>query len=335
MDAPRAADASASSASSWGTLDHSHLRRLIADQIPRFRARPYLADVASIKAFFTARLESVLEDDYCWSLCFDANFFRALCFEGFLPICTELGGGTGLFVLLPKLHADRSILRFDALHVPKKLRRRALREAYTLSIDDGAFDAVLAGCVRQHGEAAWLHPPLRSTLAAIRVEQARASCDQPDSVASGIGGVRLFCFALWRGDELVAGEIGVVCGRVYTSFSGFYAADGAGAVQMALTGRLLERAHIAWWDMGQEHEYKRALGAVSVPRQHFLDAFREQRHRANAIMELVANREGSTRFGAAELLATADSPHSHRPSCIASAASAAGVAATPATLGIF
>ena len=42
----------------------------------------------------------------------------------------------------------------------------------------------------------------------------------------------------------------------------------------ALLPRLLERAGFAWWDLGQEHEYKRRMGAAVWPRRRFLDAFR-------------------------------------------------------------
>ena len=309
----------AASSRLWSSLDHGSLRRLIAEQIPRFRARPYLADVALLRAFFATHLDTVLDDDYCWSLSFDPEFVRALCFEGFLPICAELGGGTGLFVLLPKLHANRCILRFEDLHVPKKVRRRALREAYTLHCDDAAFDAVLAGCIRQHGEDSWLHPPLRSALATLRSTSA-VSHDQSTGDASD---VRPCCFALRRGDELIAGEVGVLCGRVYTSFSGFFTVDGAGAVQMTLTARLLQRARMAWWDMGQEHAYKRAHGASSVPRQRFLEAFRDERELCNGLEEMMSLRQGGRRFSAAELLAAA-------PGGMLSAPAAACVVARPA-----
>ena len=50
-----------------------------------------------------------LDGDFCWSLSFETAFLRALCYEGFLPICCELGGGSGLYVLLPKLHVQRCV----------------------------------------------------------------------------------------------------------------------------------------------------------------------------------------------------------------------------------
>ena len=71
----------------------------------------------------------------------------------------------------------------------------------------------------------------------------------------------------------MAGEVGCVVGRVYTSFTGFFDKkrhSAAGTVQMCLTGRLLERAGFAFWDLGQDLEYKLGLGAKAAPRAEFL-----------------------------------------------------------------
>ena len=278
----------------WASLDDAALRRLVAEQVPRFQNRPYLADSFAVHSALAAGLEGSLEGDYCWSLSFAPEFVRTLCAEGFVPISCELGGNTGLFVLLPKLHEERCVLHFDSLHVPRKVRRRALRESHRLSVDD-AFDAVLAGCVRQHGDT-WLHPPLRSAL------EAMSGGSSADPVAGDAGAVRVCSFALWHGHELVAGEFGVAIGRVYTSFSGFHTANGAGALQIVLTAMLLRRAGFAWWDLGQAHDYKIAHGATVMPRTHFLDQFRRQRALPNAMAPLLASREDGASFGAAELL---------------------------------
>ena len=125
----------------WASIDHAALRSLILEQIPRFRLRPYLADASAVDVFIAAGLDASLDGDYCWSLCFAPAFVRTLCSEGFLPICSELGGGTNLFVLLPKLHERRCVLHFDALHVPRRVCRRALRAGYTLSVDDAYEDS--------------------------------------------------------------------------------------------------------------------------------------------------------------------------------------------------
>ena len=123
-----------------------------------------------------------------------------------------------------------------------------------------------------------------------------------------------FTFFLDPG-ELVAGEFGAVCGRNYTSFSGFYRKQSAGSVilthkatdrtpyliciftlaltptfsqvQIALTAQVLKAAGFAYWDMGQEHAYKLSYGANLLPRDVFLDLFRAERARSHKLETLI------------------------------------------------
>ena len=55
---------------------------------------------------------------------------------------------------------------------------------------------------------------------------------------------------------------------------------------MVLTAKLLAAAGFAYWDMGQEHQYKLGLGATMEPRQAFLERFREARRRPNLLDEM-------------------------------------------------
>ena len=149
--------------SEWQHEHADALSTMIAEQIPRFRSRPYLGCCEDLAAALRKNLEAHLQGDFCWSLNFAPRFVAALCAEGFLPICCELGGGTGLYVLLPKLHTERCVLPLDRLHVSRKTRRRA--RGFTLTCST-AFGAVIDGCLEQHGES-WLYPPLRHTFAAL------------------------------------------------------------------------------------------------------------------------------------------------------------------------
>ena len=258
LDGHASADHAPGQAGQWSQLSLRHLYTLITEQIPRFRSRPFIADVAHLECIMRAGLASSLCDDFCWSLTFTAPFFARLCAEGFLPICCELGGGSGLYVLLPKLHQQRCILRFDAVHVPRKTRRRAKR--YRLSVGS-AFDEVIDGCIEQHGES-WLYPPIRSLLtslsdgvvvpehaAARMLEGAHVASDVPAAASEqrprgGPSGppragwrVRVLSFELWDdgaadgatdaeppAPRLIAGDVGVLVGASYTSFSGFHRA---------------------------------------------------------------------------------------------------------------
>lgn len=353
--------------SSWPR--HLALRRLLLVRRNSYQARLARNRLHSVSNRLSRAAASFAPPNHR-SLCFSPRFVAALCYEGLLPICCELGGGTGLYVLLPKLHAERCVLSFDALHVPKKVRKRARRYVLTCG---HAFDAVLDGCIRQHGES-WLYPPLQAALRALSVSPVGCDGSSPASSSSaeadsgevaavdavsgasavshrphsgggsgevptggdlsrcsnaerseepqrpqpsrpqspprpqqpqqqqhsspgggaskqsgnapsvsapvataGSGGVRALSFELWRDGELVAGELGCAVGASYTSFSGFHAEDGAGTAQLAMTASLLRASGFAFWDLGQEHAYKLAMGAAMVPRPAFLAALHEAR----------------------------------------------------------
>ena len=72
----------------------------ITEQLPRFAERPFLDD----HNFRDVQL--TLKGEFTWTLCFRPSFVAALSYEGFLSICSELGGSAqpGLYVLLPKMH---------------------------------------------------------------------------------------------------------------------------------------------------------------------------------------------------------------------------------------
>ena len=268
----------------WAAIPTPELHAIIHNQIPSFRRRPYLADVSRLEAMLAAGSLLELEGDYCWSLCFEERFVARLCYEGFLPICCDVGGSEmpGLYVLLPKLHEQRCVLLPPRLHISRKVRRRARR--YILTVGR-ALPRVLHGCIAQHG-VSWLYPPMQRLLLKLI-----AGC--------GVGGghVRTVSFELWALPEgasagefrddlrLVAGDLGCVVGSSYTSFSGFRCEDGAGSVQLALTARLLERAGFAWWDLGQEHTYKTDLGAELIPRADFIKRFHRTRDETTSTLD--------------------------------------------------
>lgn len=104
---------------------------------------------------------------------------------------------------------------------------------------------------------------------------------------------RVVSIELYDEDEgiqrLIAGEIGYLIGRVYTSLSGFYELPDAGTVQLVCLGRWLELKGYAFWSLGHCYspcmDYKRQLGHRVYPRKDFLrklrlyrGCFREECH---------------------------------------------------------
>ena len=222
---------------------------------------------------FDLVVDAILETDYCEEFClandFHEPFIRRLMAAGFLVMSMELKDEDSgeendskkakhFYILLPKLHLVRSALFFPDLHIKKSIRH--LLSHYELRVDTD-FDFILDKCAQIHGSD-WLTPPLVRTLKSIHRKRADAS---PVS------------FAVYREGELKAGEIGVIVGRVYTSYSGYYEEDNAGTVQMILMTRWLEENGFAFLDLGMPLDYKTDLGAKKISPDRFVELFRGAR----------------------------------------------------------
>ena len=209
-----------------------------------------------------AMLEMGYGGDFCIAGDFDEGFVCRLMEAGFLVMSMELkndnsdGDNERFFILLPKLHLIRSVLFFQELHIKKNIRPFLGR--YELRFDRD-FDIILEKCVKIHG-ADWLTPPLTGMLNSIRKR--------------GGWRVRPVSFALYRDGELKAGEIGVIAGRVYTSYSGYYEEDNAGTVQMILMAQRLKETGFDFLDFGMPMDYKSALGAREINPYQFIELFR-------------------------------------------------------------
>jgi hypothetical protein len=219
------------------------------------------------------------KEEYCLALDFSPEFVAALMKAGFLVMSVFLDGGPEAeeqCVLLPRLHQTRSALLFPELHVKKSIRGKLSRyelraeglpsgeiktieSLFALSPPASGFDLIMERCVAAHDDA-WLTAPLRRVLSEIRA--------RPWLPA------RPLSFGLYRDGTLVAGEFGVLAGKVYTSYSGYYDEDNAGSVQMILTARLLEALGTPFWDLGMPLDYKTALGARNLNTAQFVELFR-------------------------------------------------------------
>jgi len=223
-----------------------------------------------------AMLATDYSEEFCLARDFDEDFIVRLMEAGFLVMSAELkddgsAGGEGdveqknveqdaFFILLPKLHLVRSGLFFPELRIKKSVRR--FLPLYELRVDTD-FDLILDTCVEIHNSD-WLTPPLVDVLKSLRNrQQAR---------------IRPVSFALYRDGELKAGEIGVVMGRVYTSYSGYYTESNAGTVQMILMAQWLDRTGFDFLDFGMPLDYKTALGARDISPRHFVELFRAARY---------------------------------------------------------
>jgi Leu/Phe-tRNA-protein transferase len=192
--------------------------------------------------------------EYCVTDCLESGFVAELCAAGFLVMSYQWGSGV---LLYPKYHNVRSALFFENLHISKSVRR--FLPHYELCFDDD-FDGIVDKCVAQHGDQ-WLTEPLLAIIHEIR--------------RMGDSPVKPVSFGVYRNGQLKAGEFGVIAGRVYTSYSGYYEESSAGCVQMILTARYLKQNGFAFWDLGMPLPYKNTLGAVDIDAREWTKRFRE------------------------------------------------------------
>jgi Leu/Phe-tRNA-protein transferase len=200
-------------------------------------------------------------EDFCLARDFEPGFIARLMAAGFLVMSMTLPeeepGEPELTILLPKHHLVRSCLFFPELHIKKSIRPRLSR--YELCFD-ADFDLILDKCLETHG-ADWLTAPLVKAIRDIRADPSLP--------------VRPVSFGLYREETLVAGEFGIVAGRVYTSYSGYTEESGAGTAQMILTALYLEKNGFAFWDLGMPLDYKLTLGAREISREDFMGFFKK------------------------------------------------------------
>ena len=216
-----------------------------------------------------AMLETDYSEDFCLATAFDPNFIAKLMEAGFLVMSANLSEEEPFYILLPKLHYTRSALFYENLHVKRSVRRFLNR--YELKAD-AEFDRVIDRCVEKHGSD-WLTPPLVDCVKEIR---RTAAAKHPTREAlTPVPYTYPASFALYRDGTLAAGEFGVVCGKVYTSYSGFYEEYGAGTVQLVKTTKYLQENGFAFFDMGMPLDYKTALGATDISQNEFVKLFRD------------------------------------------------------------
>jgi len=231
----------------------------------------FISPEDNCNAIVDAMLATGYNEDFCIAVDFSPEFIARLMEAGFLVMSANIAADDSEkqdFILLPKLHLERSALFFENLHIKKSLRRFLSR--YELR-PDAEFDRIIGRCVEKHGDE-WLTPPLVECIKKIRA-----------SLLGGtVGGTRLVptgnaypaSFALYRDGKLTAGEFGVVCGKVYTSYSGFYDEDNAGTAQLILAARHLQEQGFSFFDLGMPMDYKTALGAVDINPEEFVRLFR-------------------------------------------------------------
>ncbi|KAH9261151.1 hypothetical protein BASA81_000855 [Batrachochytrium salamandrivorans] len=182
-----------------------------------FAGYPFLTEDVDLEKAVDILTERY-RDDFCVSDSFSARFIEQLMYNGFLPMAS-MSSLTRGEVLMPKLHQRRSLVLLDP--GKRQVHKSTLKKSakFTFSINT-CFEKVCEGIVEQHGQN-WFYPKL---------VEAFVECNRNPRHDY----VRVVSFEVYSSNDgkLVAGECGYVCGKVYTSLSGFCFADSAGTVQM-------------------------------------------------------------------------------------------------------
>jgi leucyl/phenylalanyl-tRNA--protein transferase len=151
----------------------------------------------------------------------------------------------------------RAIIDMEALHVPRRLRRRLRRGEFEVTFDQD-FAAVVAGCAapRPKGGGTWITP--RLAAAYRRLHQA----GHAHSVE------------VWQAHELAGGLYGVALGGFFAGESMFHRRSDASKVAIIALVEHLRRRGFVLFDVQQWSRHLARLGAVQIPRREYLTRLR-------------------------------------------------------------
>ena len=221
---------------------------------------PHLISLPTLQEYIYTNMDM----HFYWGDDLSASYYIAQAKAGFIAITA---GSEEEKILLPEIQYSYAILDFANLHISTKVQKLLRRKELQIEVSHN-LEQVFAGIVEQHTDN-WLTSWYQDILLAT---QGVDDNFQPIAVA------------IKEGDAIVAGEIGYIIGKVYTSLSGFCSREKAynnyGIAQLVLLATYLEEKQFAFWNLGHpSFAYKMAMGAEEVSRQQFLGRWLEATQR--------------------------------------------------------
>jgi tetratricopeptide (TPR) repeat protein len=180
-------------------------------------------------------------------------------------------------VVMPR-GCDRIVLLFPDLHIGETNRRhmKKYEKSYELRFESD-FNAVMENVYRHYKKKNENY--LQFLLYFLTV------------INQSTYSTRAVSVALYKEGKLVAGELGVITGRVYTSYTGYHDEPSAGTVQLIMLARYLIEKGYAFWDLGPStfewDAYKLRLGAKKMSSEEYFSLF----HKANPGSEKIFSRK--------------------------------------------
>ena len=211
------------------------------------------------KLYFKENIASNMDNNYYWSDDWSEEFYVALAKAGFISTTYDTKDA---LVLLPELQFDYAVLDFKNLHISKKVKKLLKKEDYIFTINS-RFDEVLEKISSQHKDN-WLKENY--------IELLKKLFHNDKLNDFKIVSVELISKTK---DELIAGEIGYMINKTYTSLSGFSSKEkhynNYGTLQLVLLSNYLEKNNFSFWNLGHPYmQYKTKLGAKILTRDEFL-----------------------------------------------------------------
>jgi Leu/Phe-tRNA-protein transferase len=193
--------------------------------------------------------------NYYWSDDFSAENYVALAKAGFISVTEEYKGEE---LLIPEIQYKYALLNFEDLHISKKVQKLLNRKNLSLEFDSN-LDEVYEKINSLHKNS-WLTPNYLTMLKEVQLLDSS---------------VKVKSVTLKEEGKVVAGEIGYMIGRTYTSLSGFSSRkkehSNYGTAQLVLLAQYLEKNGFDFWNLGHPFmDYKLALGVKIYEREEFL-----------------------------------------------------------------
>ncbi len=208
---------------------------------------------------------SDIKNDYYWSDDWSEEFYIELAKAGFINTTYDTKKG---LVLLPELQFHYALLDFKNLHITKKVKKLLDKNNYEFCINK-KFDQVLKKISIQHKDN-WLKQEYAELLKKLYIHNNKKRNFK-------IISAELICK---ESNELIAGEVGYIIGKTYTSLSGFSSRekkyDNYGTLQLVLLAKHLKKNNLEFWNFGHPYmQYKQKLGCKTYNRNEFLKRWDE------------------------------------------------------------
>jgi Leu/Phe-tRNA-protein transferase len=197
-----------------------------------------------------------MHQHYYWSDDFSAEYYIAQAQAGFIAVSMKR---EGTLYLTPEIQKEYALLDFENLHVSKKVKKLIKSKNLKIEILE-EFDA-LAEKIQEYHTFCWFNKAYVQIL--HEVNELDENC-------------KIIGVLLNDGEKMIAGEVGYVIGRTYTSLTGFSSREKAyrnyGTAQLVLLSQYLEENGFEFLNLGQPYmQYKLDLGAEIYDRHEFLN----------------------------------------------------------------